>query len=117
MASVLASLASPPSRTQLQIIRAASLKANVHKITRFDHLLGRLRKPRLIPVDRRDGEKAGEKKHQPDDRQQYDRTEVTRRGKVKSGEQPAAGIRWFHRLLACSKAPRLDGLNHVVRIR
>jgi hypothetical protein len=38
-------------------------------------------------------------------------------GDVKRSEQPAAGIRWFHRLLACSKSPGLQGFNHLVRIR
>jgi len=93
------------------------LKADVDEIAGFDHLLGRLREPRLIPVDRRNGEKAGQEKHQPDQRQKYHRAQMISRGEVERGEQPAAGIRRFHRLLACSKTPDLDGFNHLVRIR
>ena len=93
------------------------LKTDVDEIAGFDHLLGRLRKPRLVPVDRRNGEETGQEKYHSAQRQKDHRAKMGGRGDVERSEQPAAGIRWFHRLLACSKSPGLDGFNHLVRLR
>ena len=93
------------------------LEADIDEIAGLDHLLGRLGEPRLIAIDGRNGEKSGQEKQQAAQRQERNRAPVTGGREVECGEQPAAGIRRFDRLLACSKTPDLGGFNHADRIR
>ena len=93
------------------------LEADIDEIAAFDHLLGGLGEPGLVAVDGGNIEETGQENHQPAQQQKHDGAEMIGRGKVERGDQPAAGIRRFHRLLACSKTPDLRGFNHLVRIR
>jgi hypothetical protein len=93
------------------------LKPDIDEIAAFDHLLGRLRKARLVAVDGRNGEETGQEKHDAAQQQKQDGAEVTGGGVIERERQPAAGMRRFHRLLACSKTPYMRGFNHPFRIR
>ena len=55
------------------------LKADVDEIAGLDHLLGRLREPRLVAVDRRDVEKSGQKQQQTAQQQECGGADVARR--------------------------------------
>ena len=66
------------------------LEADVDEIAGFDHLLGRLREPRLVAVDRRNVEEAGQEKHHAAQHQEHDRAKMAGRGEVERGE-PACG--------------------------
>ena len=46
------------------------LEADVDEIAALDHLLGRLREPRLVAIDRRDIEKAGQEQHEAAEQQE-----------------------------------------------
>ncbi|MEH2546844.1 hypothetical protein V1283_003489 [Bradyrhizobium sp. AZCC 2262] len=89
------------------------LEADVDEVAAFDHLLGRLREPRLVAVDRRDIEEAGQEKHDAAEHQERDGTSVARGGVIERRGQPAAGMRRFYRLLARSEAWGLQGFNHL----
>ncbi len=83
------------------------LEADIDEIAAFDHLLGRLRKPRLVAIDRGNRDETGHEKHDAAQQQEHDRAKMVRGSEFERSEQPAAGIRWFYRLLACSKSPGL----------
>jgi hypothetical protein len=62
---------------------------------RLDHLLGRLREPRLVAVDRRNVEKSRQKQQQPAQREERDRADMTDRHKIDHACEPAAGFTRF----------------------
>ena len=99
------------------IVANLVLEPDIDEIAAFDHLLGRLRKARLVAVDRRNVEETGQKKHDAAQQQKQDGAEVAGGGEIERERQPAAGMRRFHRLLACSKTPDMRGFNHPFRIR
>ena len=54
------------------LVTVLILEADVHIVVGLDHLLGGLGKPRLVAIDRRDLEKAGQKGQEADGHQQHD---------------------------------------------
>ncbi len=93
------------------------LEADVDEIAALDHLLGRLREPRLVAVDRRNIEETGQEQNDAAEHQEYDGAKMVCCREVERHGQPAAGMRRFYRLLARSKAWGLVGFNHLARIR
>ena len=81
------------------------LKADVDVVAALDHLLGGLREARLVAVDRRDVEEAGQERDQRERDQERDRARM-RRGR--EAEQRAEVLRG-----RCGRAPRV----HVPSVR
>jgi hypothetical protein len=80
-------------------------------------LLGRLREPRLVAIDRRDVEKPRQKQQQAAQKQEGGRTQVTSRDEVDHPDQPVTRIYQVLRLARLSKSAAGIGLDHWVRIR
>jgi hypothetical protein len=80
-------------------------------------LLGGLREPRLIAVDRRNVEEARQEQYQGAEHQEHDGAEMVRGREVEHSGDPAAGMRRFYRLLARSEAWLVHGFDHAARIR
>ncbi len=81
------------------------LEADVDEIAGLDHLLGRLREPRLVTIDRRDVEEAGQEEQRAADDQERKGPHVRCGREVQRGHEAAAGIRPLRRLLSRAKPP------------
>ena len=93
------------------------LEADVDEIAALDHLLGRLREPRLVAVDRRDVEKARQEQQQAAQQQEGDGAGMACRDKIDHAGEPAARIYPVLRLARLSKSGAGIGLGHRFRIR
>ena len=93
------------------------LETNVDEIAGLDHLLGRLRKPRLVAIDRRDVEESGQKQQQAAHEQESHGAGVARRDEVDQADQPVRRICAALRLARLSKSGAGIGLDHRFRIR
>ncbi len=93
------------------------LEADIDEIDSLDHLLGRLREPRLVAVDRRDVEKSRQKQHQTTQKEECDGADMAARDKVDRADKPAARIYPVLRLARLSKSGAGIGLDHRFRIR
>src|ERR1700737_666371 len=99
------------------LVARVVLEADVDEIAGLDHLLGRLREPRLVAVDRRDVEKSRKKQQQTAQRQERDRAGMTARNKIDHADKPAARIYPVLGLARHSQSGAVIGLGHRVRIR
>ena len=93
------------------------LEADVDEIAGFDHLLGRLREPRFVAIDRRDVEKSGQKQQQTAQNQECDGADMAAGDKIDHADQPATRIHPVLRLARLSKSGAGIGLDHRFRIR
>jgi hypothetical protein len=80
-------------------------------------LLGRLREPRLVAVDRRDVEKSWQKQQEAAQNEEGYGAEMAARDKVDRTDKPATRIHPVLRLARLSKSGAGIGLDHRFRIR
>ena len=93
------------------------LEADIDEIAGLDHLLGRLREPRFVAIDRRDVEEAGQEEQQAAEHQKRDRAGVAGGDEVEHFHQPAGRNHPVLRLARLSKSGACIGLGHRFRIR
>src|SRR4030088_699497 len=93
------------------------LEPDIDEIAGLDHLLGGLREPRLVAINRRDVEKSRQENQQRTERQERDRPDMAARDKIKNADQPATAIYQVLRLARLSKSGAGIGLDHQLRLR
>ncbi|MGY4505244.1 hypothetical protein ACVWYH_009201 [Bradyrhizobium sp. GM24.11] len=93
------------------------LEADVDIIAALDHLLGGLRKARLVAIDRRNGEEAGQEQQQRAQHQEAHRAGMAGGDKVEHQHEPAARIHGRFRYSGRSKTRSWIGLGHWFRLR
>ncbi len=106
-----------PINADRLLVAHVILETDVDEIAGLDHLLGRLREPRLVAVDRRDVEKSGQKQQQAAQHEEGDGADMAARDKIDHADQPATGIYPLLRLARLSKSGAGIGLDHWFRIR
>src|ERR1700737_5219300 len=99
------------------LVARVVLEADVDEIAGLDHLLGRLREPRLVAIDRREVEKSGQEQQQTAQSQERDRAGMASRDKIKHAGKPATRIYPGFGLARLSKSGAGIGLGHGLRIR
>jgi hypothetical protein len=93
------------------------LEADVDEVAALDHLLGRLRKARLVAIDRRNGEEARQVKQGRADQQESDGARVAFGHEINHAGEPAARVYPVLGLARLSKSGAGVGLGHWFRIR